>query len=151
MPQWLQWVLIAAGLIAISLLLVFIVRQFKVLKTERARREKQMAFHAERRSSIVESLRLLALAIEEDQVEYSEACLRINGLLELVEPELLTRPPYNVFAQVHEQLRHMPTHKAREETDKRFIRKLDKERFAIETRHAEAIRQAAAALRHHPF
>ncbi|SDW92161.1 DUF2489 domain-containing protein [Marinobacter mobilis] len=151
MPPWLQWTLIASGLLAIALLLLFIIRQLKVLQGERAQRNKHQAFQVRRRQEIVESLRVLALAIEENQVEYSEACLRIKGLLDLVAPELLEQSPFEIFAQVHEQLRHMPTHQAREDTDKRFIRKLDRERFAIETQYAEAIRTAACALRQHSF
>lgn len=151
MPTWLQWTLIASGLCVAVLLLMFIARQLRVLKQASTQRAKHQAFQAQRRETIVDSLRLLARAIEEDQVEYSEACLRIKGLLDLVAPELLEQPPFAVFALVHEQLRHMPTHQAREETDKRFIRKLDQERFAIENRHAEAIREAAGALRQHPF
>lgn len=151
MPPWLQWILIATGLLTIALLLMFISRQLKVLKGERTQRSKHLAFQNRRRQDIVESLRVLALAIEEDQVEYSEACLRIKGLLDLVAPELLEQPPFDIFARVHEQLRHMPTHQAREETDKRFIRKLDRERFAIENRHSEAVREAAYALRQHQF
>lgn len=151
MPTWLQWTLIVSGLVAIGLLLAFIGQQFRILAAERKRQHKQRAFQRRRRSDIVESLRVLALAIEQEQVEYSEACLRIKGLLDLVAPELMEQSPYQVFRQVHDQLSHMPTHQARKNTDKRFIHRMDQERFAVEDRHAEAIRQAAAALRHHKF
>lgn len=151
MPAWLQWSLIVAGLIASVLLVLFIVRQWRILRRARARERSQAAFHAQRRESIVDSLQVLAMAIEQDQVEYSEACLRIKGLLELVAPELLTQPPYQVFQDVHDQISHMPTHQARQDTDRKFVRKMDKERFAVEQQHADAIRRAATALRQHTF
>lgn len=151
MPIWLQWILIGVGVIAITLLLVFINRQLRLLRKEKALRLKQEAFQAERRAKIVDSIQVLAMAIEEDQVEYSEACLRIKGLLELIAPELLTQTPYQVFQQVHDQIQHMPTHQSRQDTDRKFIQKLDKERFAVEGQHADAIRRAATAIRQHNF
>ncbi|MDX1755111.1 MAG: DUF2489 domain-containing protein [Marinobacter sp.] len=151
MPTWLQWSLIGIGLVAIVLLSAFIVRQLRLLRKDTALQRKQAAFQADRRAKIVESIQVLAMAIEEDQVEYSEACLRIKGLLELVAPDLLAQPPYQVFQQVHDQIQHMPTHRARKNTDRKFIQKLDKERFAVEDRHADAIRRAATAIRQHHF
>ncbi len=151
MPVGLQWTLIAFGLIAIVLLTAFIGRQLRLLRKDKAQKRKQAAFQAQRRAQIVESIRVLALSIEENQVEYSEACLRLKGLLELIAPELLSRAPYQVFQQVHDQIQHMPTHQARQDTDRKFIRKLDQDRFAIESQHAEAIKRAAAALRQHAF
>ncbi|MDX1456309.1 MAG: DUF2489 domain-containing protein [Marinobacter sp.] len=151
MPIWLQWILIGVGVIAITLLLMFINRQLRLLRKEKALRLKQEAFQTERRAKIVDSIQVLAMAIEEDQVEYSEACLRIKGLLELIAPELLTQTPYQVFQQVHDQIQHMPTHQSRQDTDRKFIQKLDKERFAVEGQHADAIRRAATAIRQHNF
>jgi len=151
MPLWLQWSLIIAGLFAIVFLLIFIRRQAGALAREKARREKAEAFQQQRRQSMVESIRLIALAVEEDQVEYSEACLRIKGLLDHVAPELLEQEPYGVFLEVHNKLQHMPTHRTRQATETRFVEKMDKERFAVEQEHADAIRRAATAIRHHPF
>lgn len=151
MPQWLQWSLIVLGLAAIALLLVFIVRHGRLLRSHRRKQERQQAFQAERRENMIESIRILAMAVEEDQVEYSEACLRIKGLLDHVAPELLEQSPYRIFLEIHDQIQHMPTHRARQQTDTRFVRKMDEERFALEKNHSDAIRRAATAIRHHSF
>ncbi|MEQ9545823.1 MAG: DUF2489 domain-containing protein [Marinobacter sp.] len=151
MPLWLQWTLIIAGLIAIAVLSAFIVRQARLLKTNRKRADKNRAFQSERRQSMVESIQVIAMAVEEDQVEYSEACLRLKGLLDHVAPELLAQSPFRVFQEVYDQIQHMPTHRARQATDTRFIEKMDKERRTIEEKNADAIRRAATALRHHTF
>lgn len=151
MPQWLQWSLITAGLFAIVFLLIFIRRQIAILAREKVRREKTEAFQQQRRQSMIESIRLIALAVEEDQVEYSEACLRIKGLLDHVAPELLEQEPYGVFLEVHNKLAHMPTHRTRQATETRFVEKMDRERLAIEREHAKNIRQAASAIRNYPF
>lgn len=151
MPLWLQWTLIVAGLLAIAALSAFILRQAKLLRQSRQRNDKNQAFRERRRQSMVESIQVIAMAVEEDQVEYSEACLRLKGLLDHVAPELLEQPPYRVFREVSDQLQHMPTHRARQATETRFIEKMDRERLALEARHADAIRRAATALRQHPF
>lgn len=151
MPLWLQWTLITAGLLAIALLVAFIVRQSRTLQDGRKRQAKTEAFQKERRESMVESIRVLAMAVEADQMEYSEACLRIKGLLDHVAPELLEQPPFRVFQEVHDLIQHMPTHRTRQETDTRFVEKMDRERLAVEEEHADAIRRAATAIRHHTF
>jgi flagellar biosynthesis/type III secretory pathway M-ring protein FliF/YscJ len=151
MPQWLQWSLIAGGLVVIVCLLWIIIRQAKGIRDTRRRAEKAEAFQKERRDGMIESIRIIAMAVETDQVEYSEACLRIKGLLDHVAPELLEQSPYRVFLEVYEKLQHMPTHQARQETETRFVAKMDKERFEVEKMHADAIRRAATAIRHHQF
>lgn len=151
MPQWLQWSLIVGGLVIIVCLLWVIIRQAKGIRETRRRVEKAEAFQNERRDGMIESIRIIAMAVETDQVEYSEACLRIKGLLDHVAPKLLEQPPYRIFLEVHEKLQHMPTHQARQETETRFVAKMDKERLEIEKTHADAIRRAATAIRHHHF
>lgn len=151
MPQWLQWSLIIAGVIAIALLLAFIRRQVSTLAEGRRRKHKAEAFQQKRRADMIDSIRVIAMAVETDQVEYSEACLRIKGLLDHVAPELLDRPPFRIFREVHDKLEHMPTHRARQATDTRFVEKMDKERFEVEKNHADEIRRAATAIRHHQF
>lgn len=151
MPQWLQWALIIGGAVAIALLAGFIIRQLQTLQANKRRQEKTKIFQEKRRASMVESLQVLAMAVEADQMEYSEACLRIKGLLDHVKPELLQQAPFEVFQEVHDLIQHMPTHQARQETETRFVEKMDKERLAIEETHASRIHKAAVALRNHNF
>lgn len=151
MPAWLQWTLIIVGLVVIVLLAVFITRQSRVIRAGNVSAARNQAFAAERQDSMVESIKVLAMAIEQDQVEYSEACLRIKGLLDHVAPGLLEQTPYRIFQEMHDQIQHMPTHRARQETDPRFVQKMDRERFALEEKHADSIRRAATAIRHHQF
>ena len=151
MPVWLQWTLIVAGIAVIALLAAFIIRQLAGIRRDRARAARNQAFQQERRDSMILSIQVLAMAIEQDQVEYSEACLRIKGLLDHLAPALLAQSPYRIFQEMHEQLEHMPTHQARQDTDVKFIQKMDRERFALEAQHADSIRRAATAIRHHRF
>src|SRR5690554_7783695 len=82
------------------------------------RQKKAEEFQAKRRDEMIESIRIIALAVEEGQVEHSEACLRLKGLLDYVAPELLDQTPYRVFQEVHDKIQHMPTHRARKATDR---------------------------------
>jgi len=151
MPRGLQLTFIVIGLVVIGLLLFYIWRQSRLLNEERLRQKKAEEFQAKRKEEMVESIRIIAIAVEEEQVEYSEACLRLKGLLDYVAPELLSQEPYNVFQAVHEKLEHMPTHRARKAADTEMVQQMDVERFAIEKEYAERIRQAASAIRHVRF
>ncbi|WP_336367351.1 DUF2489 domain-containing protein [Marinobacter sp. C2H3] len=151
MPPWLQWVLIITGLATIACLAIFIRKQLVVIGEGRRRDLKAAAFRSQRRQGMIDSIRVLALAVEEDQIEYSEACLRIKGLLDHVAPHLLDQTPFRIFQTVHDKLAHMPTHEARQATERRFIEKLDEERFDVEKTHADEIRRAATAIRHYQF
>lgn len=151
MPRGLQLVFIAIALVVIGALLVYIWRQSRVLSEQRLREKKTEEFQARRRDEMIESIRVIAMAVEADQVEYSEACLRLKGLLEHVAPELLEKPPFQVFQQVHDKISHMPTHRARKNTDSQTLEKMDQERLEVEEEHAEDIRQAATTIRHYRF
>ena len=48
---------------------------------------------------------------------------------------------------MHDLIQHMPTHQARQDTETRFVEKMDRERMAIEEANAGRIREAVAALR----
>jgi len=151
MPRGLQLVFIVIALVVIGLLLAYIWRQSKALSEQRLRDKKTAEFQAKRRDEMVESIRMIAMAIEANQVEYSEGCLRLKGLLEHVAPELLEKPPFQVFQEVHDKISHMPTHRARKMTDSQTLEKMDQERLAVEQEHADDIRQAATTIRHYRF
>ena len=123
----------------------------QLLSENRKRQAKAEEIQTNRRKDMIRSVRVIAMAVEEDQIEYSEACLRLKGLLDHIAPELLEQSPFRVFQDVHDQLQHMPTHRARQATETKFVENRDKERLDVEQKHADAIRRAATAIRHHSF
>lgn len=151
MPRGLQLVFIVIALVVIGVLLAYIWRQSRILSEQRLRDKKTEELQARRRDEMVESIRVIAMAVEANQVEYSEACLRLKGLLEHVEPELLEKPPFEVLQQVHDKISHMPTHRARKKTESETLTRLDQERREVEQEYAADIRQAATTLRHYRF
>lgn len=151
MPQSLQWILIAAGVIAIAGLTLYIIYQWRRLRHHRRAAERTRALQAERRDSMIESIRILAMTLQQEQVEPSEGCIRIKGLLDHVEPELLNHSPYDVFQTIYDKTEHMPTHEARKQAEPRLIQRLDEERFALEAAYADAIQEGAMAIRYYRF
>lgn len=150
-PETVQWTLIGAGLIAIGVLIYIIQRQWRQLSRYRRAQQHTRELQEQRRQNMIESIRILAMTIEQEQVEPSEGCIRIKGLLDHVAPELLTQKPYDVFQTMYEKTEHMPTHEARRQADPKLIRRLDEERFTLENQFAESIREAAVAVRFYRF
>ena len=146
-----HWILIAIGIAVIAGLLLVIRHHGRILLIDKQERERAQQAANDRRDRMIQSIRVLAMTIEQDQVEYSEACIRIKGLLDEIAPELLEKEPFTVFKTVSDGTQHMPTHEARLQTNRKFIRKLDQERFALEREHHHHIREAASAIRYYPF
>ncbi|TDT44505.1 uncharacterized protein DUF2489 [Halospina denitrificans] len=150
-PETLQWTLIAVGVVAIAVLIYVIQRHWRRLSQFRKAQEHTRELQQRRRDSMIESIRILARTIEEEQVEPSEGCIRIKGLLDHVAPDLLSQKPFNVFQTIYEKTEHMPTHDARRQADPKLISRLDEERFALEAEYADHIQEAAVAIRFHRF
>src|SRR5690554_302358 len=146
MSESVQWLLIVAGLCVSGILILFIIRQLRLLRSARQDRDAREARHSRQRLHLVESIQVLARTMLEDQVELSEGCIRIKVLLDNLAPELNEDPRFQIFQKMYESMEHMPTHEARQQTDKRFVRKLDHQRFRLERENQQAIRDAARAL-----
>lgn len=138
-----MWAAIVIGLVVIVLL----VRQIRVsLQTLKQARQKQHELALPVTEYLRQSLYVLARSIMDDQVELSEACIRIKVLLDNFNPDWHAEAVLSIFSKMYDDTAHMPTHQARKDTDKRFIHKLDQQRFRLEREHREAIRQAAQEL-----
>ena|SRR5690606_20563767 len=146
MSVTIQWLLIVAGLLVSVALLLFIIRQVRLLRHAHRTRHEREERQSRQRLHLVESIQVLARTMLEDQMELSEGCIRIKVLLDNLAPELNQDPRFQIFQEMYESMEHMPTHEARQQTDKRFVRKLDHQRFRLEREHQQAIREAAKAL-----
>lgn len=146
MDPWIQWLLIVIGILASLVLAFFCLKQLRILRrahTERVARERR---RRHQHAHLVESVRVLVRCMLEEQMELSEGCIRIKVLLDTLAPGLLEDTRFQIFQYMYERTEHMPTHEARQQTDKRFIRRLDLQRFKLEREHREAIHQAAREL-----
>lgn len=133
---WLWWAVIV-GCVLIVWLLSRIRHTWRQLQ-----QPKQPLMSAHVRTSLI----VLGKSILDDQIELSEACIRIKVLLDNSRPGWHADPGLAVFARMYDGMSHMPTHQARQDTDKRFIHKLDQQRFQLERQHRDEIRVAAKEL-----
>jgi len=146
MNEVIIWTGVLVGLVMIAGLCWFILtksRELKALKTQQLQQETQQA---EQRKYLVDSIKVIATTMLEDQVELSEGCIRIKVLIDHLDASLHEQDAFKIFEQMYRDTEHMPTHQARKNTDKNFIHKLDQQRFALEKTHRDSIRTASAAL-----
>ncbi|MAL99038.1 MAG: hypothetical protein CL583_11410 [Alteromonadaceae bacterium] len=151
MSTMMQWILILAGVVVCGALVLFIAGRLKKLNADRGQQTRRDRAQQDRRRDAIQSVRVIAMAVEQDQVDLAEASIRLHGLLQVLGPELLDQEPYRVFREMAEQTAHMHTHEARGQADRRDIRRQDNERLALEEQHQEKIRDAARAIRRHPL
>jgi len=146
MSEAIIWTGILVGLAMIAGLCWFILSKSRELKLLQAQRTQQEVQQAEKRRYLVDSIKVIATTMLEDQVELSEGCIRIKVLIDHLDASLHEQVSFKIFEQMYRDTEHMPTHQARKNTDKNFIHKLDQQRFALEKQHREAIRKAAKEL-----
>ncbi|MDX1452273.1 MAG: DUF2489 domain-containing protein [Oleiphilaceae bacterium] len=150
--SWL-YIAIFTGCLMIVGLAVYIVRtlrQIRSVQNEIAQRQaSQEAEMQAYQGRMRESLEVIARTMLDDQVELSEACIRLKVLIDNYDPDLHQQPGFAVFNEMYARLEHMPTHQARKDADKKWIRKLDKERFRLEKEYRDDLRMAGEKLLQH--
>ncbi|WP_416885124.1 DUF2489 domain-containing protein [Marinospirillum sp.] len=109
--------------------------------------EKRSQENRQARINLFENLAIMAQAVEQDQVNLTEACLRIRVLLDLLEEgRYVQREDLQVFDEVHQKAKHLATHQAREDLPPQEREQQDKQRRALEEQYEARIRQGAQAL-----
>lgn len=94
----------------------------------------------------LESLDAIAKAMLQEQVDLVEGALRCKVLLEIIDPILLEREPFRVFATVQARTAHLHTHSARKNLTPRQRMQEDRERIGIEDEHRQDVMDAAQAV-----
>ncbi len=150
MAEWLIWMLLVISLALIAGLVLSIKRQLRELRQSLQQQKALLEERQRQHKAVVDSIQILARSILADQVEYSEACIRIKVLLDIAAPELQEQPPFQVFDLVYRQLRTHPTHEARQTLSRSERKELDQQRWDLEETHQQAIREAAEALLRQP-
>ena len=140
------WSGIGLGLVVIVGLSWFILTKSRELKAIQTQQAQQKAQQKEQRDYLIDSIKVIATTMLEDQVELSEGCIRIKVLIDHLDASLHENEAFKIFELMYRGTEHMPTHQARKDTDKNFLHKLDQQRFALEKQHRESIRKASLAL-----
>ncbi len=121
------WILTGlAALIVLALAVYATLLWRKVFQRQRAR---QNAIGA-RNARLFESIRDISLAMQQRQCPLSEGCIRLTVLLDhLVLPDHPDFPRlYPAIHDMHERIKHMPTHDARKAFPPQVIEQMDEER-----------------------
>lgn len=151
MSSSMVWATILLGAVISLLLVRFILKKWRIIKAADAAGLAYEKSQREKRQEIIDSIKIIAKCMSEGQVELSEGCIRIKVLLDHVDPTLHEQAPFSIFSTMYKATEHMPTHEARKKTDKKFIHKLDQQRFKLERDNKEAILSASEAIQIYPF
>lgn len=139
---------LAIGLAALALLIIAGLSGYAwSLWREVKRRE---AFRAEevRRAheQCLEGLDAVARAMLSEQVDITEGALRCKVMLDIIDPRLVERDAFRVFAEVHARTSHLHTHSARQALSPRERFQEDKQRLAVEDELKPSALVAARAV-----
>jgi len=146
MSDSVQYLVILISLLACFALGISINKSMRQLKSHKRAGEQQKRNSEERRKYLSDSMRILASSILDQQVELSEACIRIKVLMDHYDVTLHQRADLNVFTEVYDLLSHMPTFDERKLVKKRLLAKLDADRFNIEEKYKDDVTKACTCL-----
>lgn len=130
----------------LSIYLGIVLNQLRIQKAikEKALKEYKQK-ELERQEYIHDSLRIISLAVVQDQCEISEGCIRIKKLIDEVdmykEHELL-----NYFHVAYEDFKQFPFLDERKQLTKQERFKQDNQRFMFEEQHGIGVKSACSEL-----
>lgn len=99
----------------------------------------------ERLEHINESLRIIALAVTQDQCEVSEGCIRIKKLIDLIDT-LKNHPELVYFHSAYIDFEQFPFLEERKKLSKQEKFKQDNLRFELEQKHNSQIKESCHSL-----
>lgn len=131
------WIILAGGLLVLGLSIyagMLLTQLYKQNQRTAVGEEKRLAY-------LHESIATIALAMQQKQCELSEGCIRLVVLLENLPQASEEKFPvkFPVIHSMYEKIKHMPTHKARQQYPKKEIAKMDREREQFERELEEGI------------
>lgn len=122
----------------LSILVAVYYQRFQLIKKAKAKLVADMTKNEQERLSFVsESLRTIALAFVQNQVEASEACIRLRMLIDRY--EFIRNEDYPYIFSMYEKIKHFKTHETRNAMSKTDRFEEDKSRFKIEQEFEAAL------------
>lgn len=137
--------LVLLGL-AMMLVIGMTVYAYTLWREVRRRREYRQEEDRRARENCLDNLEMVASALAQGQVDVTEGAWRCKVLLEILDPQLMERPAFRAFGEVHERTRHLHTHSARGALDARERLEEDRQRLAVEDEMREPVLAAAGAV-----
>lgn len=145
-----QLLLILIGLALIGALLWYIVRALRIerqAKAEKAAKLREIESKAqEQRDYLIESVQVISRAMQDEQCELAEGCIRLKVLLDHLAPFLHEHEDFSIISTMYESTKHMPILDEWKKLKLRQRHKLTLEREALEDQHRESIIMAVRKL-----
>lgn len=147
------YLLIILGFVVL-ILAIYLGFLYNELAKQKRKREAIQAQLLERRrkrdSGIYESLRIIGLAVLQNQCEVSEGCIRIHKLISLLdESDFEKKQEYDLFEELYLKLKPFAYLEAREQLSKQEKYDQDKERFAVEDEYRDRMVASCKVLVEH--
>lgn len=127
-------------------LFYLIYRMWKQKKYNETLWENLNKFNDKNRTNAIESMRIIALAVQQDQCTLTEGCIRLKKLLEHT-PEIKKMPELNVIHLMYAEVRNFATHDKYKGLSLNDRYKQDKTRVAVEHRYETELKDACRELR----
>lgn len=142
------WV-IAAALVLVALtgyagyLLVLVRKQQASQQAKLAELESFVELEREKR---INSVRILAQGILDDQLSHTEAAIRITALLDILGQGQVARQEHVALFKLADETLHIPRLADWQSLDKKSQRRYDKERLAAEAKYRDFVMASAKTL-----
>lgn len=134
------WSLVVLAVLVVAGLVGYAWRLWReVQRREAAQREEIARAHR----NCLESLEAIATAMQGDQVDLVEGALRCKVMLDIIDPALLEREDFKVFAEVYQRTEHLHTHSARQDLSAKQRFAEDRERIALQEERYTELHEAA--------
>ena len=148
-PYVLVFIALAIIVLILAVYLGFLASELSKQKRKRLALQQELDDRRRKRDEgIYESLRIISLAVIQDQCEISEASIRIYKLMSILE-DFQIKEEYHVFTQIYEKLKEFDFLEKRQELTNQERFDQDKERFAIEDDFRDKIVASCKVLNEH--
>lgn len=148
-----QWVYAIGSVVSLVLAIIAGVMIFRVVKLQRAQREKLAREQAageqallERKAWLNKSIQVLAQALQKDEVTSTEASIRICGLLDALAVSDEVQDEFSAFYQLRARTHHIPFLEAWQALDKKQQQAFDIERLRHEADFHDFVVDAAKRI-----
>ena len=141
--------LIVASLVILALAGVaayYLIQVQKMNKKRQQQQEEAQAALAKSRKENINSVLILARALMQNEVTYTEACIRINGLAQMLQLNEERMEKFSVFGQLATATSHIPILEAWKTLSKQDKRKFEKERLSIEEKYKDFVDAAVKEI-----
>lgn len=151
--QQLVLVLIGLGLIAgLGFYIFHMLKKERLAKVEQQSRLLELEEKAqEQRDYLIDSIRVISLAMQDEQCELAEGSIRIKVLMDHLAPFLHEHEDFSIFSEMYEATKHMPILDEWKKLKLRQRYELTLEREALEEKHKDAIIAASKKLAAYNF